>query len=357
MNYTRSVFTKAINASSNVPVFILFYLNNEPRSTRIIPRFQGIIKKTEEDVFGTSIECSEEFGICSDYGAKIFPSILAIKSNNKFYQKLYAGNFTENSIKHFVKTITDPKIVQIEDLSDTDSFVDPSNDLSAPLLVMKSGKQGTNSNFTKRLASFTAAANRTLYTYDGGSQKPAFKVFVGPNCDFEYNGEITEANALNFLEDYKFNIYHRFTYEEFSTYHKETPMILVVSFKGLTEDYSAILADVSGKLCKRFIFGWVDPFSDRRFNITFKQDPEDPTVFAFVDRTEHKVFKLLKKPSSQLVHQFVLNVTHFYEKGGDWDNGWPVFAAFALIIVVSIFLIGYNNAYQSCIHAINELCF
>lgn len=357
INYTRSGFIKAINASDEVPVFALFYLKQEPRSTRVIPRFQEIIQKTEEKVVGVAIECVSEFGTCAEYDAKIFPSILAIRSTDRFYQKLYAGNFTEPSIKSFIKTITNPKIVQIEDLTVTDSFVDPSNDMSFPLLINAGQNHGTEKELTKQIASYSAAANRTLYTYDGGSQKPSLRVFVGPNCDVEYTGDLNKEEALKFLEDNKFNIYHKFKYEEFATYHLEKPMLLVVSFKGLTEEYSTILSDVSGKLCQKFIFGWVDPFSDRRFNITFKQDPEDPTVFAYVDRTEHKVFKLLKKPCSQLVHQFVLNVTHYYEKGGDWDNGWPVFTAFALIIILSIFLIGCNNAYQSCIHAINEMCF
>ena len=358
--FSQEFFEKSVEKSEEIPVFALFYLQQEQRSSIVLPRFQAIMDSyTNDQGIGFQIECSEDYFVCAKYKAKYFPSILAIKSKDPFFQKLYNGNFTESSIHNFIDTIINPKIVKINDLSVTDSFTYPTSDTSVPLMIVpkKNNSREKDPEILNEIAPYVFASNRTLYSYDSETFQQELRLYIAPNCYLKYKDSLEKEKVLKFINNNRYNIYHQFTYEEFSSYFPDMKMILVVSFKGLTEEYSTILSDVSAKMCGRYVFGWVNPFSDRRFNVTFKQDPEDPTVFAYVDRTEHKVFKLLKKPDSQLVHQFILNVTHYYEKGEDWDNGWAIFGSFILIIILSVFLIGYNNAYQSCLNWVNELCF
>ena len=358
--YSQEKFLEYVEKSEEIPVFALFYLQQEQRSSIVLPRFQAKMDSyTNEQAIGFQIECSEEYFICSKFHANYFPSILAIKSTNSFFHKLYKGNFTESSISNFIDSIINPKIIKINDLSVTDSLTEPSSDASIPLMIIpkKNNSREKDPEIMNEISSYVVASNRTLYSYDSETFQQELRLYTAPNCYIKYDGKLEKYDVLSFIYNNRYSIFHQFNYDEFSTYYPDEKMILVVSFKGLTEEYSTILSDVSARLCGKYIFGWVNPFSDRRFNVTFKQDPEDPTVFAYVDRKDHKVFKLLKKPDSQLVHQFILNVTHYYDKGEDWDNGWAIFASFILIIVLSVFLIGYNNAYQSCLNWINELCF
>ena len=357
--FTKAKFNEALTTASEKPVFALFYLEKEQRSSIVIPRYQSIMDSIGGNSIGFQIECAEQYYICAKYKAKYFPSILAIKSSDPFLQKLYKGNFTESSIRDFVTSIVNPRVLTIQDFSVTDSLIDPQSDASIPLLVTpkKQHQKEKQPEIIAEIAPFISASNRSLYTIEGTSSNQELQLYIAPNCHIPYNGNFSKDSIIQFIYENRFNIYHQYTYEEFSSYKTDQHMILVVSFKGLTEEYSTILSDVASKLCGQFVFGWVNPFSDRRFNVTFKQEPEDPTVFAFIDRNEHRVFKLLKKPDSQLVHQFVLNVTHYYEKGGDWDNGWAIFGAFLLIMIMSTYLIVYNSTYQSCLTWINELCF
>ncbi|EAY21339.1 hypothetical protein TVAG_167140 [Trichomonas vaginalis G3] len=315
------------------------------------------MNQTTDRAVGFSVECSEQFELCNDLNAQYFPSIIAMRSVYSFYHRLYHGNFTPSSLITFVETVIDPPIQYLDSLGSIDLLSDGFMNVTVPVYFGPNAKPKGEEfiPFLTNLSNFIYAANRTFATYYDSSEH--MKIYISPNCGLLYNGPMNQKSILKFMEDYKYPILHKFTYEQFSTYHPDVPMLAILSTRPLSEEYASILSDVSSKLCGKFIFGWLDPFSDRRYNITFKNDPEDPTLFAYVDRTNHKIFKLLKRPDTQIVHQFVLNVTHFYEQGEDWDNGWAIFGAFILLILTSIFLLVYNSTYQKCISNINELFF
>lgn len=355
--FTRETYDEAIASIDTVPVFVLVYLDSEVVSSRVIGRFKDLMNSTGEAAIGFAVECANQFELCNDLNTEYYPSIIAMRSINNFYHRVYHGNFTPSSLIAFAESVIEPNIQFIDSLSSIEYLSDGFTEVTVPLYIGPDAKPKGDefAPFLNNLSYFIRASNRTLATYQDSHE--SFKVYIGPNCPIVYKGEMNRDKILDFIYQYRYPVLHKFTYEQFYTYHQQMPMILVLAAKHLGEDYSTILSEISGRLCGKFVFGWLDPFSDRRFNITFRHDPEDPTLFAYVDRTNHKVFKLLKRPDTQIVHQFIMNVTHYYDQGGDWDNGWAILGAFILLIFTSIFLLVYNSTYQQCLNNINELFF
>jgi len=344
-------FWKNVNQSFNAPVVVYFGHGNIQLSRIGLIKYKSIQEKYEKSVLFYDMDCVEDYFFCKFFRVSDFPSILLIRGYDRFYHRRYSGNFSAKSIESFLDNYVTPPVRVINDISDFLTHVDQQIDTSIPLFQCNSDF----SDLAIELSSISMATGRQLFVK--GSQELSFDMYLSSDCMIRYDGNTTKQPMLNFIYENRFSIIHKFTYEEIQTYRTDLPMLLLVSTRGFKEEHHILLSEIAKKLCGNYVFGWVNPFEDRRLNITFQQQPEDPSNVAYVDRKKKQVFKLLKPPTITNVQRFVLNVTTFNQRSKEWDNGIPVFVAVILVILISYVVLYFNNIYQGVLLKLIEFGF
>ncbi|OHT13334.1 hypothetical protein TRFO_16537 [Tritrichomonas foetus] len=328
-----------INNSRNVPIFIGFYLPDDPKKNFSLEIAKYVSDSINGNLMAYTVDCELNYAFCDNINVHQFPSFLVIHSPDLRFNVFYQGDYSFESIVEYVTSTIYVPVKVLSTISEIDTILEEETNSTIAVFYCNENDDDIAHHLTQDYASL----GKKLYIIDSDTTK--LDVYLSPFCVVSYSDSPNENKYRDFLFEHRYPLLHHVSYDEFTYYRFPLPFLLFVTEKDIKSEQLSLLSLLSQSLCNRYLIGFLNPTNDRRFNVTFQPKLDDPSYVAIVNREKNRIYKLLQPPTLENIRKFMNNITIFeMNESNDRSDGFPILVAFlALIIIILLMLLYYEN--------------